>query len=68
MPKTHNESRIDDADENQAEPSVRVGFDLPAHIHTKLRMAAFRERTTLRALMINRLAEAAELERIRGIS
>ncbi|HRW66061.1 MAG TPA: hypothetical protein P5032_09990 [Candidatus Competibacter sp.] len=50
------------------EPSVRVGFDLPAHIHTKLRMAAFRERTSLRALIVAKLAEAAELERIRGIS
>ncbi|MCB1795078.1 MAG: hypothetical protein KDJ70_11765 [Candidatus Competibacteraceae bacterium] len=63
MSQARNELKIDDI-----EPSVRVGFDLPAHIHTKLRMAAFRERTSLRALIVAKLAEAAELERIRGIS
>lgn len=56
------ESKIDDA-----EPSVRVGFDLPDRVHAALKVAAIRERTTLRGLIIAKLSEFAELERVRGV-
>lgn len=56
-------SEIDDA-----EPDVRLNFPIPADVHAALKVEAFRKKTTLRGLLVAKLSEAAELERIRGIS
>lgn len=62
------ESKIDDADADQDEPDVRVNFPIPASVHAALRVEAIRRKTTLRGLLVAKLSEFAELERIRGIS
>ena len=56
------------ADSDQDEPDVRLNFPIPASVHAALRVEAFRKKTTLRGLLVAKLSEAAEIERIRGIS
>ncbi len=53
---------------NDTEPDVRVNFPIPAGVHAALRVEAIRRRMTLRGLLVAKLSEFAELERIRGIS
>lgn len=57
------ESKIDDT-----EPDVRLNFPIPAHVHAALKVEAIRRRMTLRGLLVAKLSEFAELERVRGIS
>ena len=63
MPK----APLDDSKIDDAEPDVRLNFPIPARLHAALRVEAFRKQMTLRGLLVAKLSEAAELERIRGI-
>lgn len=58
---------LDESKSDDTEPDVRINFPIPARVHAALRVEAFRKKTTLRGLLVAKLSEFAELERIRGI-